>query len=101
MRHYIISIAKLLRGLAYTCGYVSPHPFALGRSLTPTDFEHGQFVAKLNSLEHKLKSMSAAMTLLAKEQDEMSANLQRIRVEIRTTLSVLGAIGSAVAYFYR
>jgi len=48
-----------------------------------------------------MKSMSAAMTMLAKEQDEMSANLQRIRVEIRTTISVLGAIGSALAYFYR
>ncbi|MCS5585098.1 MAG: hypothetical protein NZ777_16505 [Pseudomonadales bacterium] len=58
-------------------------------------------MAKLNGLEHKMKSMSAAMTLLAKEQDEMSANLQRIRVEIRTTISILGAIGSALAYFYR
>jgi hypothetical protein len=48
-----------------------------------------------------MKSMSAAMTMLAKEQDEMSANLQRIRVEIRTTLSVLGTIGSIIAYLYR
>ena len=69
--------------------------------MTPTDFEHGQFVAKLNSLEHKMKSMSTAMSMLAKEQDEMSANLQRIRVEIRTTLSVLGTIGSIIAYLYR
>ena len=79
----------------------APTLFSLGARVTPTDFEHGQFVAKLNSLEHKMKSMSAAMTMLAKEQDEMSANLQRIRVEIRTTISVLGAIGSALAYFYR
>lgn len=69
--------------------------------MTPTDFEHGQFVARLAALEHRLKSTSTAIALLADEQDILSAKLQKVRVELRTTLSVLGCVGSVLAYLFR
>jgi hypothetical protein len=69
--------------------------------MTPTDFEWGQITARVKEIDHKLRNCRQAVTLLDAEMDLLEANLARLRVEIRTTLAVLGAVCSALAYFLR
>ena len=69
--------------------------------MTPTDFEWGQITARIKEIDHKLRNCRQAVTLLDAEMDLLEANLARLRVEIRTTLAVLGAVCSALAYLLR
>jgi hypothetical protein len=69
--------------------------------MTPTDFEWGQITARVKEIDHKLRNLRQAVTLLDAEMDLLESNLARLRVEIRTTLGVLGAVASALAYILR
>ena len=69
--------------------------------MTPSDFEWGQNQARVKELDHKLRNCRQAVTLLDAENEAIRASLQRLRVEIRTTLAVLGCVCSALAYLLR
>jgi hypothetical protein len=69
--------------------------------MTPTDFEWGQTIAKVKELDHKLRNFRMTIDLLDRENDELRANVARLKIEIRTTLSVLGFVGSVFAYLFR
>ena len=69
--------------------------------MTPTDFEWGQITARVKEIDHKLRNCRQAVTMLDAEMDLLEANLARLRVGIRTTIGVLGAVFSVLAYFLR
>jgi len=69
--------------------------------MAPTDFEWGQTIAKVKELDHKLRNFRTIVDLLDKENEELRASMSRLKVEIRTTISVLGFIGSVIAYLFR
>ena len=69
--------------------------------MAPTDFEWGQTITKVKELDHKLRNFRMTVDLLDRENEELRASVSRLKVEIRTTLSVLGFIGSVVAYLFR
>ena len=76
--------------------------------MVPTDYEWGQAVEATKALSHKLSNLRQATVLLDQENIELrlsvsalSSELQRLKVEIRTALSVLGFCVSAVAWVFR
>ncbi len=69
--------------------------------MTPSDFEWGQTVAKVKETEHRLRSLRTAVNLLDHETEDLRTQVSRLKIEIRTTLSVLGVVGSVLAYLLR
>lgn len=74
----------------------------------PSDYEWGQSVQSLKQLDHNLRNLKATVALQDSENESLRADLaklttelQRVKVEIRTALSVLGFVGSVFAYLFR
>jgi predicted RNase H-like nuclease (RuvC/YqgF family) len=72
-----------------------------GVDMTPTDYEWGTIESKVKELEHKIRNIKMIVDLLDDENEELRANVSRLKVEIRTALSVLGFVGSVLGYLFR
>jgi len=62
-----------------------------------TDFDLGQLSAKVKELEHRLRNVHQLASGLSEAVEETRIQLARLRVEIRTAVSVVVAIATALA----
>jgi hypothetical protein len=66
-----------------------------------TDFDLGQLSAKVKELEHRLRNVHQISNDLADAVEETRIQLARLRVEIRTAVSVVVAIATALAFLLK
>ncbi len=66
-----------------------------------TDFDLGQLSAKVKEIEHRLRNVHQIANALADAGDETKIQLARLRVEIRTAVSVVAAIATALAFLLK
>jgi hypothetical protein len=76
--------------------------------MTPTDYDWGVAVQAQKHLEHGLRNLKQTVLLqdaeaeaLVEEVQRTKAELQRLKIEIRTVLTVLGGMASTAAWLFR
>ena len=63
--------------------------------------EWGQTLAMVKELDHKIRNLRMAVSGLDDELRTLSADLQRLKIQSATALSVLGFLVSALALVFR
>jgi uncharacterized coiled-coil protein SlyX len=64
----------------------------------PSEREWGHTTAQLKELEHKVRNQKMILDGIVEESHELRSEIDRLRLQIKTVLTVLGAVITSLVW---